>query len=118
APERRGLRPQRYDVRAVSLDEYAAIHALRPDSVKLDAEGAELSILRGMRELLRDVRPIVILETGDYDGMVAPTTTASIDALVADGYAPMEYVDGALRPHEPRTQYGYGNLFFVSLESR
>ncbi|MCU1428783.1 MAG: sle [Actinomycetia bacterium] len=112
ARERRRLQPQTYDVPAVSLDEYAATHHLRPDIVKLDAEGAEVAILTGMHDVLHDVRPIVVLETGDYDGMVSPTTAASIDLLEHAGYACFEYA-GGLRPHRRRAQYGYGNLFFL-----
>jgi FkbM family methyltransferase len=110
--ERVRLRPRRYHVPTVSLDEYTAGRRLLPDVVKLDAEGAEVSILTGMRRLLREVRPIVVLETGDYDGMVSPATAASIDLLEAAGYAPFED-PGARRPHRRRETYGYGNLFFL-----
>jgi FkbM family methyltransferase len=110
--ERRRLRSHSYDVPAVALDQYAAAHGLRPDIVKLDAEGAELAILTGMANLLRDVRPIVVLETGDYDAMAAPATEASIDVLEDAGYACFEDARG-LRPHHRRAHYGYGNLFFL-----
>src|SRR2546423_1553869 len=39
--ERRRLHARAYEVPAVSLDEYAVVHGIRPDVVKLDAEGAE-----------------------------------------------------------------------------
>jgi FkbM family methyltransferase len=109
---RRHLQPRTYDVPVVSLDDYSANHGLRPDIVKLDAEGAELSILAGMRNLVGAVRPIVVLETGDYDGMASPATAASIDVLEDAGYACFD--DGAgLRPHRRRARYDYGNLFFL-----
>jgi FkbM family methyltransferase len=110
--ERRSLRSTTYDVRAIALDAYTTEHGLRPDIVKLDAEGAELDILSGMRNLLADARPIVVLETGDYDAMAAPATEASIDVLENAGYACFEDAHG-LRPHERRAHYGYGNLFFL-----
>jgi FkbM family methyltransferase len=113
--ERDRLRPETYAVPVVSLDEYAAANDLRPDIVKLDAEGAELAILTGMRTVLRDARPIVVLETGDYDGMASPNTASSIDALEDAGYACFE--DAAARqPHRRRARYGYGNLVFVPPE--
>lgn len=112
ARERRRLRPYVYQVPTVSLDEYTAVHEIRPDIVKLDAEGAELAILIGMQGLLRTVRPLVVLETGDYDGMVSPATSASIDLLEGAGYRCFEY-DGHFRPHRRRGSYGYGNLFFL-----
>jgi hypothetical protein len=99
----------------VSLDEYAVANNLRPDIVKLDAEGAELAILAGMRDLLQEARPIVALETGDYDGMAAPATAASIDVLEDAGYLCFEDA-AAQKPHRRRATYGYGNLFFVPPE--
>ena len=116
-PERRDLRPHVYHVPAVSLDDYTAQRALRPHSVKLDAEGAELAILSGMRRLLREDRPIIILETGDYAGMAAPPTIASLDLLEAADYDAFECGAGRLRGHRRLTTYGYGNLCFVPRES-
>jgi len=114
ARERRRLRPHVYQVPTVSLDEYTAVHEIRPDIVKLDAEGAEVAILTGMHDLLRTARPLVVLETGDYDDMASPATSASIDLLEGVGYRCFEY-DGRLRPHRRRGSYGYGNLFFLPL---
>lgn len=111
-PERDRLRAEVYDVPTVSLDAYARAHGLRPDVVKLDAEGAELAILVGMREVLRDAAPLVALETGDYEGMASPPTAATIDALEDAGYRALD-VDGGLRPHRRQHRYGYGTLVFV-----
>lgn len=112
-PERRDLRARKYDVPSVSLDDYTAERGLRPNIVKLDAEGAELAILSGMERLLRDVRPVVVLETGDYAGMAAPPTAASLELLDEAGYDAFEYVGGALQAHRRLTTYGYDNLFFA-----
>ena len=49
-----------FEVRLARLDdELADLHV---DFVKMDVEGAELSALRGGRELLRRCRPVVLLE--------------------------------------------------------
>lgn len=111
--ERRRLRPELYEVPAVTLDAYVAATGLVPDVVKIDAEGAEPAILRGMRGLLRDAAPVVVLETGDYEGMAAPPTRASIEELEGAGYRGFEYRDG-LRPSGRRSHYGYGNLVFLA----
>lgn len=111
--DRRDLRALTYAVPSVSLDDYTAERGLRPDIVKLDAEGAELAILSGMERLLRDVRPIIILETGDYAGMVAPPTAASLDLLAAADYDAFEHRSGELRPHQRLATYGYSNLLFA-----
>jgi FkbM family methyltransferase len=48
-------------VRSVSLDDYAS-PAPRLDLVKMDIEGAEARAIRGMRRILREERPIILLE--------------------------------------------------------
>lgn len=115
--ERRRLRADTYDVVVTTLDRYSEATGLVPDVVKLDAEGAELAILRGMAELLRSRSPNLVLETGDYEGMASPATEASIAFLEGLGYVAMEHVDGALRRHRRRSRYGYGNLFFEAGEA-
>ena len=104
--EARGLRATTYGVPCRTLDELG----ITPDVVKLDAEGAELDILRGMTRVLREAAPMVAVETGDYAGMASPATAACIDFLEAEGYRGLEW-DGGLRPHRRRDRYGYGNLF-------
>jgi FkbM family methyltransferase len=110
--ERERLRARPYSVPATTLDDYVAKSGLVPDLVKIDVEGAELEVLRGMAGLLRDAAPVVSLETGDYAGMDSPETLESIDHLDRLGYDCFEYRDG-LRPHRRRRSYDYGNLFFV-----
>lgn len=111
--ERRRLRADAYVVPGVALDDHLLRRGVRPDFVKLDAEGAELEILRGMRRILEDVAPVLAMEVGDYDGMASPSTAASLDHLDRLGYRAMEWRTGRLRPHVRRSRYGYGNLFFV-----
>jgi FkbM family methyltransferase len=110
--ERRRLRGVSYLVHCVTLDQVLAAEALAPDIVKLDAEGSELSILRGMRRLLTECKPLIALETGDYSGMAGPRTAACIDFLEHIGYRCFEYADG-LHPHRRRPTYDYGNLYFL-----
>jgi FkbM family methyltransferase len=112
AAERRRLVARSYEVAAVSLDDYLAARYLRPDIIKLDAEGAEFAILQGACVTLRDLRPIIVLETGDYDGMASPSTSQSIELLEDASYTACEY-DHGLRRHERRPSYGYGNLVFA-----
>jgi FkbM family methyltransferase len=110
--ERRRLRGEAYPVPAVALDDHLLARGIRPDFVKLDAEGAELDILQGMRSILDEVGPVLALEVGDYDGMASPVTAASLDHLDRCGYRAFEWSEGGLRPHVRQSRYGYGNLFF------
>lgn len=48
--------------RTVALDGLVSTLGLRPAFVKVDVEGAELYVLQGMRETLREFRPLVMLE--------------------------------------------------------
>jgi FkbM family methyltransferase len=114
--ERERLRADAYPVDGVALDDHLLGRGIRPDFVKLDAEGAELGILSGMHRILDEVGPVVTMEVGDYDGMRSPATTASIDRLEALGYRPWEWSSGGLRPHVRRLRYGYDNLVFTKVE--
>lgn len=111
--ERERLQATTYEVDGVALDDHLLARGIRPDFVKIDAEGAELDILRGMRRILTEVGPTVAMEVGDYEGMTSPATAASLDCLEGFGYRALEWRAGALHPHRRCTRYGYGNLFFV-----
>lgn len=60
-----GNRSERYnqvEVDSTTLDEYCEGHGLSPDWVKIDAEGAEPLIVRGMQRLIQSRHPQAILE--------------------------------------------------------
>jgi FkbM family methyltransferase len=74
------------DVACTTLDDLCQERGLpRAHLVKIDVEGAELSVLRGMERILREVRPVIVLELEPHllEGFGA--TTASILTLLA-GY--------------------------------
>jgi FkbM family methyltransferase len=48
---------------ATTIDQFVEENGLIPDFVKIDAEGAEAQILRGMRTTLRHAKPRMVLET-------------------------------------------------------
>jgi FkbM family methyltransferase len=50
-----------YDVRLVTIDGIVAEYALHPSLIKVDAEGAELDVLKGGTKTFRDSKPILIL---------------------------------------------------------
>ena len=81
--------------------------------MKIDAESAEYEILLGMEWILSEVRPAVSIEVGDYslDGVASSSNV--VKHMIGKGYRPHEWRDGALRPHELKATYGYGNLWFI-----
>jgi FkbM family methyltransferase len=58
--------PAELDVAATSLDRYFGDGRL--DFAKLDVEGAENLVLRGMRRLLREQRPVLVVEFHTPEG--------------------------------------------------
>jgi FkbM family methyltransferase len=51
------------EVRTLRLDDYCAQHALAPAALKIDVEGAEMSVLQGARDMLARHRPVIFLST-------------------------------------------------------
>lgn len=73
-------------LRVVKADDYfQALQLERVDLVKIDVEGFELSVLRGMPETLRRHRPIVMLELSDEARQSLPSLEALM-ALFPAGY--------------------------------
>lgn len=65
---------------AVRLDDLLA--GTRPDLIKIDVEGAEGRVLRGMDRVLREDRPVVLLEYHPWADFVLPDTSGVIEALL------------------------------------
>src|SRR5262249_14957155 len=53
----------------VTLDNFAAAMNISPDFIKIDVEGAELQVLRGMLSLLSKSRPLVWIEFHAWPNM-------------------------------------------------
>jgi len=49
-------------VAAISLDDFFRDRGVMPDIVKIDVEGAEYSVLRGMEQLIRSAAPTIFIE--------------------------------------------------------
>lgn len=99
---------------AISLDNYADTHNLKPNSVKIDAEGTEFEVLLGVEKLLCDACPVVSIEVSDFDIEGTPTSADLVRHLMKRKYRCLEHVDGAFRTHKIRESYGYNNLFFCA----
>jgi len=52
---------------AVSLDDYFAACEDKPNFVKIDVEGTEAAVLRGMKRVLCEDRPIIVVELHAFD---------------------------------------------------
>lgn len=104
-------------VNTCTLDAYAHDANRLPDFVKIDAESAELEVLAGMQNILRNQRPIVSIEVGDVNEETA--SASIIDTMTAHNYAAFEFSkDGRLQEHRRRDKYRYDNFLFVPGEKK
>jgi len=103
-------------IETIVLDDYCKERKIRPDFVKLDAEGYEYVILQGMKSLLDEVRPIVALEVAGGDEW-SDNCKKSIDLLLSKKYKPYEMsLEGFISPHIIKENYDYDNLLFIPEE--
>jgi FkbM family methyltransferase len=80
--------------------------------VKIDAESAEASILRGMERILTVAKPVLLIEVGDF-GISDSSTSNTMAWLAKRGYRPYEWNGAKLVPHEARESYLPGDIFYV-----
>lgn len=102
----------KFQVRALSLDNYIARCGVRPNMIKLDAEGAEPSIIKGMERTLTEVRPHIILEVGDVNSDKQGESRANLQRIADHGYEAWQYDPSSRRlvPHTLQTQYAADNI--------
>jgi FkbM family methyltransferase len=84
---------------APTVDQLVDAFGLRPGFVKVDVEGAEPFVLRGMQRTLDAHRPIVMLELHP-NWLPADTTAAEVESQLADrdyGRQPISGDDRAIR---------------------
>lgn len=58
-------------VAMTTLDGYLAQHGLEPSLMKIDVEGAEKLVLEGAARVLRDIRPVIIIEVTENAAAVS-----------------------------------------------
>lgn len=66
-----GSRGRQILVHAVTLDSFCASADSLPDVIKMDVEGAELDVLLGAKDTLRECSPTLLIELHHFDGNVA-----------------------------------------------
>jgi FkbM family methyltransferase len=108
-------------VRAVVLDDLLAAKGFHPDFVKIDVEGAETAVLRGMRQTLERDKPTLLVEIhskklGDF-GSSTDEVVALLNGL---GYRIEVFTDhrgaGSLTPLP--VGYAFGENEMVLAEGR
>ncbi len=85
------------EVESTTLDEYCETHGLSPDWVKIDAEGSEPLIVRGMRRLIEGRHPQAIVEFHS-DGLTDDEKSEAW-STVTEGASRVEFLQSRLRNH-------------------
>ena len=99
--------------RSISLDEYVKQTKIRPNVVKIDAESAEYHILLGMKDVLSEFKPIIIMEVGDFDVDGAMESLGLVKFLADRQYDVLTYIDGRLVEQPFEDVYAPGSRLFV-----
>lgn len=104
----------KYEIEAVTIDEYIENKGIRPDFIKIDAESAEYQILIGMERTIEKYHPIISIEVGDFGVEGVPASKELISYLENRSYEPYEFKDGKILQHVPKNnQYKYDNILFL-----
>ena len=79
--------PEGFSVEQTTLDQWCAEHGTTPDLVKIDVEGAEALVLRGMRRTIEAVRPTIFLEVHPGElGTTDEELDSELQLLARNGY--------------------------------
>ncbi len=108
--------PTMISVKTVGLDNFFKKHSIKPDFIKLDAEGFEHKILNGLKETLRTTRPLITLEMAG-DEKWSDNCVKSSDILLSNNYISYEMKDdGFIKICKILSSYTYTNILFVPCE--
>lgn len=100
------------NVRLVTVDGECAARALRPDLIKIDAEGAELDVIHGMSGILERREPQALL-CEVAAGWERPDPSPWLALLRDAGYRPSLIEEGGRLSefHEPRDRTSHNVIF-------
>jgi len=88
---------QKYSVKTMKLDDYLATRGIGfPDWIKLDTEGAEISILKGAKEVLKS-KAIILCELHPYAWEEFGTKYDDLVSIVKQFGKKIKYLDESLK---------------------
>jgi len=110
------VNPEKYriEIEANTLDNFAA-KLNRLDFIKIDAESAELAILKGGAETLKKFYPKLVVEIGDTGLSNAPKSIEIISFLLDLGYSAFQFQNGGIVPHSILESYDKKSLSCYNL---
>lgn len=101
------------EVQTIRLDSYVEQHALRPALVKIDVEGAEAAVLNGAINILRLIRPVLMVEVTQRHSEVAKIIFDQDYRLFAPTGDPIAELQ-----HNASDNPVSGNIFAIPMENR
>jgi FkbM family methyltransferase len=96
-PHGRGTGYKELEVESTTLDEYCEKHGVSPDWIKIDAEGSEPLIVRGMQGLIANRHPQVILEF--HSDALTDEEKREAWSTVTERASNIEFLQSRLRNH-------------------
>lgn len=110
------IQGKKISVRVETMDNIVMEFGLKPDLVKIDAESAEIEILKGGHETLLNYKPTLFIEVGDFENIGVGSSLKIIDFLSAYGYLPYEYKNDFVPHIKHNGAYPSMSLFFFHEE--
>ena len=98
-------------VNCVTLDAVVQQLGKRVSLIKIDAESAELEILKGGQEFLKQDKPLISMEIGDQEG--ERSSEQALGFATSLGYKIWEVTGSGLIPHQFKSNYSYGNVILA-----
>lgn len=98
AVEKQSLPLEKISVPTITLDRYLAKHSLSPQAVKIDAEGAEIRILKGASQLLAS-EAAVLCELHPYAWAEFGNSLPELESLLACAGRKLRYLDATRKPN-------------------
>ena len=115
--ENQHLEGKRILVKTVTLDGFVQRSGLKPDVMKIDAESVEMHVLEGSASILEKIRPVVMIEIGDFQHIDPGGSLKIINYMAGKRYIPYEYYMGKFIVHNVHEgSYETINLFFFPEE--
>ena len=100
-------------VQTITLDDYVKLNNFKPSLIKIDAESSEFEVLKGMDYILREIKPMLCIELGDFGLKGVVPSREIINFLVEKyGYKTYEIKNNKLFRHKLKKKYKFINLFF------
>lgn len=104
---------EKINIPVKSLDSIVNELKIIPSLIKIDAESAELEIIKGGLETLSSYGPKIFIEVGDFENTGSSNSIKIIEALEALQYRVYEFKDEKFIPHQKRKdKYPSMSLYF------